>query len=374
MKSALRWGLIAWLALQLIVTAAAFYSINYVPAGVTVPVPGYEPPETHAFFEAWLRADALWYLKIAKHGYGDSLATFAFFPAFPLATRVVGFFMPSELVAGLVVASGAILAGFVFLHRWIEMASTSAAARAGVVGLALFPTSFFLIAPYGECMLLAAGSGALLAAASGRFKLAGVAGAVAALSRPFGIFMVIPLLAYAYRARGRGRWLAPAGPIAGALAWGAFAALRTGDPLAAINVQSIWQRSPTFFGATLIRSFTVPFEFANSSLLPYLLFDLVALLFGIVLVVLVRRGLKDRLTGWAMALYGAAILLLVLSTPFAPRPAMAVPRFVLALFPLFAVYGRLPLSRRALRVFLAAMSGAGLFVATVVFIAARPLF
>lgn len=373
MKAALRWGLPAWLALHLIVTAATLYSINYVPAGVTVAVPGYQPPRSGAFFEAWLRADALWYLKIAKHGYGDSLADFAFLPAFPYVTRVVGFFTPNELVAGLIVASGATLASFVFLHRWIEISVASAAARAGVVGLALFPTSFFLIAPYGEGMLLAAGSGALLAAASGRFKLAGAAGVVAALSRPFGIFMAIPLLAYAFRGRGRGRWLAPFGPVVGALAWGGFAAFKTGDPLAAINVQSIWQRSPTFFGATLIRSFTVPFEFANSSLLPYLLFDLVALLFGIVLVVLVRRGLKDRLTGWAMALYGAAILLLVLSTPFAPRPAMAIPRFLLALFPLFAAYGRLP-DRRALRVLLAGISGAGLFLATVVFVAARPLF
>lgn len=373
MKSALRWGLIAWFALQLIATAAAFYSINYVSAGVTVPVPGYEPPRSGAFFEAWLRADALWYLKIAKHGYGDSLAHFAFLPAFPFVTRVVGFFMPTELVAGLVVASAASLAGFIFLFRWIEIAGASATARAGVVGLALFPTSFFLIAPYGECMLLAAGSAALLAAASGRFKLAGAAGAVAALSRPFGVFMAIPLLAYALRARGGWRWLAPAGPVAGALAWGSFAAIRTGDPLAAINVQSIWQRSFAFFGATLLRSFTVPAEFGNSSLLPYLLFDLLALLFGIGLVVLVRRSLKDRLAGWSMALYGAAILLAALSTPFGPRPAMAIPRFVLALFALFAAYGRLP-NRRALRMFLAAMSGAGLFVATVVFIAARPLF
>jgi len=373
MKPALRWGFIAWLALQLIATTAAYYSIHHVPAGVTVQVPGYEPPQSNAFVEPWLRADALWYLKIAKHGYGRSPGDFAFLPAFPLLTRAVGVVMPNELVAGMIVAGAACAAGFVFLFRWIELTSSSSAARVGVVGLALFPTAFFFIAPYGESMLLAAGAAALLAAATGRFKLAGAAGAVAALSRPFGVLMAIPLLVYAVRSRGRSRWVAPAGPVAAALAWAGFAALKTGDPLAAISVQSIWQRSFAFFGTTLLRSFMVPAEFVESSLLPYLLFDLTALFFVIALVVLIRRSLKDRLAGWSMALYGATILLVMLSTPFEPRPAMSMPRFVLALFALFAAYGRLP-DRRALRLSLGALSGAGLFVATVVFIAARPLF
>jgi hypothetical protein len=375
-----RWGLTAWLVLRVVATAAAWFSLHELHIGPTVGVPGYRPPHLSGMGAmlagAWLRADALWYLKIATQGYGQGGGTLAFYPAFPMLVALVNRLVGNELWAGLLVANAGCLVGFTLLYSFFELAGGAAAARAGVIAAAVFPTAFFLVAPYGESMFLLFGAASLLAASKGRSAWALAAGALAALSRPFGVLIAIPLagLAWAAKSGGRARWLIPLGPVAGAAAWFIYAGQISHEPLTALHVQAQWQRAPAFFGATLISGFKVWHQYQASDLGPYMLFDLVATLLGIAAVVLgglfLFKAGKRRLA-LAIAVYGFAALLAPLSLPFAPRPLMSNPRFVLALFPVFIGVALLP---RKIQIPLAVLSAAGLFVATAVYVAARPLF
>jgi hypothetical protein len=343
-----------------------------------VPVPGYAPTELAGIAErltgAWLRADSLWYLSVATGGYADR-GTYAFLPAFPMAVRAVTPLAGgNELVAGLLVANAACLLGLVLLYRFVDGLLGADAARVTVAGLAVFPTAFFLVSPYGEPVLLAAGVGALLAAQRGRWGLAALAGAVAALSRPFGVLLALPLAGLAV-GRGRRAWAAPAGPLAGAAAWAVFVAVELGHPFAALRVQGTWERIPAWPWATVADGVRSWWGYRTTPLGPYFLLDLAALGFAVALTfaavaVLRRRRVAAPLVA-GLAGYAALVVLLPLASPFPGRPLLSLPRFALALFPVFAGYALVP---PRLRLPLGLLSAGGLAWATALYVAARPIF
>jgi Gpi18-like mannosyltransferase len=257
-REALRWGSAAWLLLRAVTLLSAL-SVTLLEPGPDVAVPGYRPPVFDGLgeraVEPWLRADALWYLKIATQGYGKDDGTLAFFPAFPAAAWLVDRVAGNEAVAGLLVSNLATWAGLVLLFGFVKRLVDSRAAAVAVLGVALFPTAFFFMAPYGEAMLLLSGSGALLLALLGRGGASFAAGVVAGLSRPFGFAIALPLAAIAKSSRTRLRWVAPLGPIVGLLLWALYAWNLTGEPAALLNVQGNWSRDLTPFWTTVIEAF-----------------------------------------------------------------------------------------------------------------------
>lgn len=376
-REAWRWGIGAWVALRLISTLAAAYSVSSMP-GDGVGVQGYEPPELSgpagAVVEPWLRADALWYLKVATQGYSAD-GSLAFLPALPAATAAVEPLFGNEAYAALFVSNLAALLGLVLLFAFVSKVVDRRSARAAVVGLALFPTAFFLVAPYGESMLLFAGSAALLAALSKRPAMGFCFGALAALSRPFGVLIALPMAFFVARQGASAkRWWGPMGPVAGLGAWIGFTWNLSGDPLAAVRVQSSWQRQWTAPWDTLRLAFEQWRHYSSQAFGNYVAFDLAVTIFGLALIpaavwVLWRRGKVPPAIG--VGLYGAAVMAAPLLLPFRSRALMSNPRFALALFPLFVAYALAPYK---LRVPLALASGAGMAVATAVYVAGRPLF
>lgn len=378
-RDALRWGTAAWLVLRLVTLLAAF-SIRFLDPGPSPEVPGYRPPEltglTGEIAGPWLRADALWYLKVATQGYAKDDGTLAFFPAFPALTWVVNQAIGNEAIAGLVAANLAGWAGLILLFAFVQLLVDSKAAKATVLGVALFPTAFFFVAPYGEPMLLAAGSAGLLFALKGKNGACFAAGVIAALSRPFGAAIALPMAAIVSQGKGWRRWIGPMGPLVGLGAWALYAWRLTGDPMALIDIQGNWQRELTPFWGTLTAGVRTWRDWSGTEYGSYYLFDLAATLFGLSLIPLVvlavrARAPKRTIIGYGLAAYGIAALAVPLSLPFLPRPMMSNPRFVLALFPIFL--GLVVLHGKA-RIVLAGASAIGLFVGTLVYLAGRPLF
>jgi len=323
----------------------------------------------------------------------------------------------NELAAALLVANAACLAGFVLLYILLNRLAGSGSARAGVLGLAVFPTAFFLVAPYAEPVFMAFGCAALVAMLAKRHWLAFGAGLLAALSRPFGVLICLPMAAIALGGSpllsGPGRWarlfsrlrsgtaeaggstratglpsgaLAALGPVAGLAIWALYAGRVAHDPLAVFHVQSLWRRGFGFFPATVVEGFQAWRKWQSTPYGPYFFSDLAATLFGFGLIAagIVRSRAKpagalavrapneqSRLFAWGLAAYGSLSLIAALSSPFPPRPLLSMPRFVLALFPLFGAYGSV---HSKLRPALFLLSAAGLFIATAVYVAARPLY
>lgn len=155
---------------------------------------------THQGLLAW---DGGWYESIATHGYGlSSRQSLRFFPAFPIAGRVVGWLVGGPGPGLIVVSNLCALFGMATLLLLIQrdMGDVSLARRS-VWLLALAPSAFTLTMGYAEGMLLLCATVAMLAARTHRWWWAAAAGLVAGATRPLGLLLAIPILVEVYGSR-----------------------------------------------------------------------------------------------------------------------------------------------------------------------------
>ncbi len=380
MRDSFKWGFLAWLALRILTMLGAAWSGATWTQGETVLPPSYAPAPLPSIGDSvvgpWLRADAHWYLKIAEQGYEDPGA-FAFMPAFPLAIRALSWTGISSPLAAFLIANIATLFGLVFLHALFSSWTDRRSARVSVMAVALFPTAFFLVAPYAESVFLLSGSAALLLADRRRWAASGIAAFVVSLTRPFGVLLILPLIGIALKksSRDETRFLPAAGSLGGWITWMVFVWRVQGDFLGSLRIQQVWQRSPKFFPWTVRAGFEEAARWWGTDLGPYFLTDLAVTLLLVALVpitfMVLRKKPAGRLAGAGAAAYTAAVLIAALSYPFSPRPLLSIPRFGLAAFPSASVAGSLP---RAIAIVLGAASAAALVVLSAAFVAARPIF
>nr|WP_238430511.1 hypothetical protein [Frankia nepalensis] len=142
------------------------------------------------FTQLWDRWDVGLFTKVARYGYVSphyADRTEVDFPAFPLAIRLVHFFVRDWIVAGLLVV---FLAGAVAMAAIWRLAADEggpAGGRAAVLAVIFTPYAVFLFAGYSEALFLAFASTAWLAGRRGRWWLAGLLAAGAAGTRITGI-------------------------------------------------------------------------------------------------------------------------------------------------------------------------------------------
>lgn len=319
---------------------------------------------------SWERFDALWFLRIAVHGYANGDGSAAFFPLYPLTIRWTSAALGGHpLGAALLVSNLAFLLVLVVLYLLTRSELDDATARRAVLYAAVFPTALFFLAPYSESLFLLLALVSLWAARRERWWAAGLAGALAALTRSIGLVLVLPLAIEAVQ-----RWRETRRPRIGALAWSAVPALGTlayllfwrhlsGDWLAPLHQQSGWQRHPelpwvTLWHATLDAVRYVGIYAGGYHELDWLI-SVPALVAGGYAAVKLRP------------LYGAytwASFIVPLSFVFDGRPLMSFPRFVLPVFPVFWAMALWTRDRPARHQLVVALSGVLLGVLTLLFV------
>jgi hypothetical protein len=220
----------------------------------------------------WQRWDALWYQHIATAGYAVGDGTVAFFPLYPLASRLVSVALGGNIVlAELVVSALACVGAMTLLWRLVSQEAGGRLPRAWVLpypvpfgrrtGLAAltvllmlcFPVGYFLFAPFTESLFLLFAVATLYLARSGRPWLAGVAGLLAGLTRMQGVFLVLPIAweilaehgTFAWLRRRGGRppgWtlLAAALPLAGFVSFTLYQRLVVGEQKSGLDLQALW--------------------------------------------------------------------------------------------------------------------------------------
>jgi hypothetical protein len=342
---------------------------GFDPIGLTTPF-GYLGNLLAAPFARW---DSVWYLTIARTGYGGHVDRTAFFPLYPLMVRGVGFLTGSDLVAGVLISAVAFVVALAVLYRLVALELDSELARLVVVLIAFCPMAYFFSAVYSESLFLALSVGCIWQARHGRWASAGLLGGLAAAARGSGIALVVPLLLlFLYGPRldrvptyapVDGSWLRrllPRYRPTPALAWvllvpaglGAFLlglALSGGHPLAPFGAERVWFRHfagpfggvwdgavaawdglrqlahgpppPVYFTQAGGNALSVAGE--NVMLFAFLILGGVALI-----------GVLRRLP-LAYGAYCLASLALPLSYPVRPQPLSSLPRYEVVLFPLF---------------------------------------
>jgi len=292
-----------------------------------------------AAFNPWLQWsnwDGRWYVAIATSGYRPDLRRFAFFPLYPMLEAFLRpYFGGQAAIAGVVVSLLASCVAFTLLYDRVRRWSDDATAERAVRYLALFPTGFFLAVAYTESLFLALVLACMRALDGRRWLLAGAVGALAALERNAGVLLALPALWSLWQARVPLRRWWPVVLIPGALlAFMAFSALVAHDPLAFLHAQVAWRRH-------------VSWPWATGALVWHALWhapDPAGNLANLASAVLSAGALwwARRFIPWADQLVAWSFWWISVAAPAQP-PALvllSMDRFVLVLYPLFAVMGR----------------------------------
>lgn len=336
-----------------------------------------------AYASPWLnlpaRWDAEWYSDIAAFGYswdGDwaRQQNVVFFPAFPMAARIVARLLGIHvLYAAWVVAFTAFAAAMVFFVRLARVYLDRRNASDAAWLLASYPFAIYYSAAYSESLFLLTMCGTFLAIHERRFRSAILWGLLAGLTRPNGWLLAGPIALLIYtqvrpsqiRDWVRGAAVAAA-PVAGMLAFTLYLHLRFADGFAWLRGQAAWGRS--YRGLHLFAGDRLSYvnEYGFSRYLTDAPFDALntfAALLALGLIIPITRRLGPA--------YGALVAILVLP-PLLIGGAMSMGRMTCVLFPMFIWLAATvpPAYRTGLLIAFATLQG----LAATLFFTWRPLF
>lgn len=317
-------------------------AIGVIGGGMLSLLPGQPPtdagfpnpqlsPGWHMLVTSLQRQDAQWFLRLATTGYAPGDNSAAFFPTYPLAIRVVDL-VPGigPLGAGLLVANAAAFGALLLLHALTRLELGDVAARRAVLFTALFPTAFFLYAPYTESSFLLASIATFWFARRDRWGWAAVAGATAAATRSVGILLILALWVEAIaRSRRDHRPLLPrlaaaAAVAIGPLLYAGWWAWRYHDLWAPLDAQRAWRpegASPPW--VTIWSALRLAWDYQT-----WWLLDVTVVTLALIGIVVAVRRIPASYT-----IYATSSVLLPLLLPLASRPLLSMPRFAAVLFP-----------------------------------------
>lgn len=289
----------------------------------------------------WNRWDAPHYLDLAREGYsasGETRLFIVFYPLYPWLIRAATLVSGSYFAGALLVSTVASIASGVLLYRLALVDYSPALGRQAVWFLLIFPTSYFLHIGYTESLFIALVIGSFLAARRERWLLAGVIGALAALTRTNGLMLIPALCVEAflqYRQTRRWNWHWLAIGMVG-LGFGGYLLLNwyaTGNPVAFLAIQhEHWFKSLAWpwsgIMATIRNGATRP----PAEMAMVTIQELFFIALGVIATVFCWLRLRPSYSMWM-----TSNMLLFTSTSF----ILSTPRYMLTLFPLFLICARL---------------------------------
>ena len=345
-RSAFVYCLGVFLAVRIGLALIGWLAVETFPSRGPVSVPGWPEPAVTSgapnIVTSLERQDALWFLHISQDGYGEGGPAAAFFPLYPTLTGIGSMLLGGHpLGAAMLISNLAALGALWVMFLLTEREYGIERARRSVLYLAVYPSAFFLYAPYSEALYLLAAVASFWGARRGRWWLAGVAGFAAALTRSVGIVLA-PALAVEALHQWREGKAKPANilwslaPLAGTATYLAWWQARAGDWSLPLDQQSGWDRAGAFPLTTIAHA--IGDAWSNGS---YWLLDLLVVAPVAIAVVWVTFRARP-----AYAVFAWASLLIPLAYAFPDRPLMSVPRFAVVIFPAFWAFSSATEHRR----------------------------
>ena len=199
----------------------------------------------------WAQFDSEHYITIAVSGYeppGVHFSNIAFFPLYPWLMRLLALpFGPvttqSATITGFLISNVALLVALIYLVELVTRDFDLDTARRSVLYVLIFPTTLFLSAVYAEALFLATSLACMYHARRGEWYRAGLAGGLAALTRPFGLLLLVPLFIELVRERAPARaWPALLLIPAGLAVYFGYLWWEFGDPFAYLAAGDSWGR------------------------------------------------------------------------------------------------------------------------------------
>jgi Gpi18-like mannosyltransferase len=155
------------------------------------------------FIDPWARWDTFSYMHIVERGYRADDGSAQFHPLLSWLAMPLNWLTGSPLLSLLLVSSLASLLLLFAFERLARCDLDPAPARTATLLLVSAPPAFILFAPYTEGLFLLCAVLCFLWARQRSWWLAGLAGALATLTRQQGLFLLLPLAWELWEASGR---------------------------------------------------------------------------------------------------------------------------------------------------------------------------
>lgn len=159
------------------------------------------------FLEMHERGDGAWYISIARKGYSfsaESQSNVNFFPLYPISMKVIREFIHpftqnvsayyQYVLSGTIVSITALFIAMVFLYKLLLLDFNKEVVSRTIFYMLIFPTAFAFTVVYSESLFLALSVLSFYFSRKHNWLMGGIFGGLAALTRPVGILLIIPLL------------------------------------------------------------------------------------------------------------------------------------------------------------------------------------
>lgn len=282
---------------------------------------------TNDFFKSLANWDGGHYLGIAK-SYNQSFQ-YAFFPLYPLLINLVSKVTGGFLTAGVLISFISGLIAVNLLYQLVILELDKQHAHKAVLALLFFPMSFYLLTVYTESLFLLFAVATFFFVRKKRLLFATITAALASATRLAGLGVVLGLFINIYFTYGinRKNWYVIFAPL-GFILYSYYLYQHTGDPFYFITAEKYWHRETVVPGSALFNNLqqVVSPGFISQNFRAFL--DFIFAVIGIGLVLRAGRKLSIDYT-----IFSIFSLIMPLFSP----TLLAVPRYLLTIFPIFIV-------------------------------------
>jgi Gpi18-like mannosyltransferase len=286
--------------------------------------------------------DAHWYTYIAQNGY--DVQSVVFFPAIIVCMKTLAYFGLNYVTAGLLACNLFAFLSFQMMYLTFRLDFSEKVAQRALLAYSVMPTSFFINSIYTESLFLVFSLSCVYYARQSKWMMAGVYGALSALTRNLGVFLFFYLLyEYWQTKKSQANEVAPILPLffppIALLAYMGFNLYVADNPLAFLHSQQGWGRyfnSPlnSFSNNIALTLNTDPYIQPGASLDTFMVLLAVAGLSLLSFSTKFRSRQTYLLIGWLW-------LAIPLASTSAWLPLYSASRFVLVIFPLYLFLAQL---------------------------------
>lgn len=155
------------------------------------------PQTLPEYCSRWNLWDSPHYIEIAQYGYGHQIEDgnfymLVFFPLYPVLIRIFSMFLHNYIVSGLVVSTLSYCFGCMLMYKLVAIDYSKPIAKKSVMFMSVFPFAFFFGGIMTESLFFLLVIATFLAIRQHRWFAVGILGMLSALSRSFGVLMIIP--------------------------------------------------------------------------------------------------------------------------------------------------------------------------------------
>ena len=155
-----------------------------------------QPASLGDYCNSWNVWDAPHFIDIAQNGYGHAVddgrfLLLVFFPIYPLLIKFFNLFIGNYAISGLIISTLFYSLGCVIMYKLVIKDYNKSIARKSIIFLSVYPFAFYYGGIMTESTFFLVIMLTFLAIREHKWVLAGIFGAIAALTRSFGVLMII---------------------------------------------------------------------------------------------------------------------------------------------------------------------------------------